>query len=91
MHGRSLGYLKEWAQIEPSNPDAHYQLGVALAALGNKKSALGAFDKVVKLSPKHKSAIFRKSSMEIKMKDFKSAIHGLEKEITAEKNRTNEA
>lgn len=78
LHERSLGYLKEWAQLDPSNPDAHYQLGVALTASGNKKSALGAFDKVLKLSPKHKGAIFRKSSLQIKMKDFKSAIKELE-------------
>ena len=78
LHVRSLEYLKERAQIDPSNPDAHYQLGVALAASGNKKSALGAFDKVLKLSPKHKGAIFRKSSLQIKMKDFESAIKGLE-------------
>jgi tetratricopeptide (TPR) repeat protein len=78
LHDRSLGYLKEWAQLDPSNPDAHYQLGVALTASGNKKSALSAFDKVLKLSPKHKGAVFRKSSLQIKMKDFKSAIKGLE-------------
>ena len=78
LHDRSLGYLKEWAQLDPSNPDAYYQLGVALTASGNKKSALGAFDKVLKLSPKHKGAIFRKSSLQIKMKDFESAIKGLE-------------
>ena len=78
LHDRSLRYLKEWTKLDSSNPDAYYHLGVALAASGNKKSALGAFEKVLKLSPKHKSAIFRKSSLQIKLKDYKGAVKGLE-------------
>jgi tetratricopeptide (TPR) repeat protein len=78
MHEKGLHYLKEWARLDPTNPDSHYQLGIALAESGNLKSAIGVFDKVLKLKSDHKGAIYRKSRVYLKLKDYKSATEGLE-------------
>jgi tetratricopeptide (TPR) repeat protein len=79
QHEKGLHYLKEWTRLDPTNPDGHYQLGVALAASGNLKGSIRAFDKALKLKPDHKGAIFRKSRIYLKLKDYKSASEGLEK------------
>ena len=78
MHEKALDYLKNWTRLEPSNPDTHYHLGIALAASGNAKSAIGAFEKVLKLKSDHKGAMFRKSRLQLKLKDYKGATEGLE-------------
>ncbi|MBF0551000.1 MAG: tetratricopeptide repeat protein [Deltaproteobacteria bacterium] len=78
LHEKALEYLKEWTRLEPSNPDAFFQLALALAAAGNSKSAIGAFAKVLKLNPQHKAALYRKSGLHLKLKDYDQAIEGLE-------------
>ena len=81
LHEKALNYLKEWARLEPSNSDAHYQLGIALASSGDLKKATRAFDKVLTLTPNHKGAMYRRSGLCLKTKDFKGAEEGLSKLI----------
>ncbi|MBF0226397.1 MAG: tetratricopeptide repeat protein [Desulfobacterales bacterium] len=78
QHKKGLEYLKEWSKLESSNPDAYYQLAIALSASGNKKSALSVLNKVLKLNPQHKGAIFRKSTLQINSKNYKEAVEDLE-------------
>lgn len=78
LYEKSLEYLKEWTRLDAKNPDSHYQLGISLAASGNQKSALNAFNKVIAMSPKHKGAMFRKASLQVKIKDYEGAVEILE-------------
>ena len=78
LHEKALEHLEEWARFEPSNPDAHYQLGIALAVSGNSSDSIKAFDKVFELKPKHRGAMYHKSSLYLKIKEFKKAVAGFE-------------
>lgn len=81
LHERALGYLKEWARLDNSNPDAHFHLGIGLASSGNFKDAISAFDRVLKLNPDHKGALYRKSGICLKLKDYQEAVEGLKQLI----------
>jgi len=76
---KALDYLKEWTRLDPSDADAQYQLGMALAASGETPSAIRAFNKVLSLSPMHKGAMYRKSALHLKQKEYQVALDGLEK------------
>jgi len=78
-YDKSLDHLKDWVKLEPSNQDAHYQLGLALSATGNHGSAIRSFEIVLKLNPDHKGSIYHKSILLIKMKNFEKALEGLKK------------
>ncbi len=78
---KALDYLREWARLDASNPDSHYQLGIGLVSSGDLKGAMRAFDKVLKLNPDHKGAMYRKSELYLKLKDYKGAVKGLEQLI----------
>ncbi len=86
LHDKALEYLKKWTRIDPSNVEAHYRLGVALAASGNKKSALRVFSRVLTLEPEHMGALHRKSSILLRVKDYKGALEDLEKAIEIRKD-----
>lgn len=77
LHEKALDYLREWARLDASNPDSHYQLGIALASSEDFKGAMRAFDKVLKLNPDHKGAMYRKGELCFKLKDYKGAVQGL--------------
>jgi len=81
LHDKSLEYLKKWTRLEPNNVEAHYRLAIALAASGNKKSALRVFSRVLSIEPEHMGALHRKSSILLRMKDYKSAVEDLEKAL----------
>jgi tetratricopeptide (TPR) repeat protein len=78
LYDKALEHLEEWVRLEPSNPDAHYQMGIALATSGNSERSINAFNTVLNLNPKHKGAIYRKSSLHLKTKNFKEAVQGFE-------------
>jgi len=86
LYDKSIEYLKEWVRLESSNPEAHHQLGLALSATDNIKGAIKAFDKVLKINPDHKGAIYHKSTLYLKLKDFDSAINGFSKVIKVSDN-----
>ena len=90
QYGKALEYLEEWVQVEPANAQAHYHLGVALAAAGNNVRAISAFEAALKIKPSLKAALYRKSSLLLKTKDFARAAQGLEAmvKITPEDART---
>jgi tetratricopeptide (TPR) repeat protein len=81
LNDKALDYLKEWAKLEATNPDPHYQLGIALAASGDYKRAMRSYEAALKLNPNHKGAIYRKSSLCVKLKDYKGAVEGLDQLI----------
>lgn len=83
LHEKALDYLKEWARLDASNPDAHFHLGIGLASSGNFKGAIRAFDKVLKLAPNHKKALYRKSGICLKLKDYQGAVETLKQLIDA--------
>ncbi len=78
LQEKALDSLKEWSRLDPSDPDAQYQLGVALATVGETNSAIKSFNRALKLSPLHKGAMYRKSALHLKQKDYQAAIEGLE-------------
>jgi len=81
LHEKAFHHLKEWTRLEPSNPDAHYQLAVALTASGKYAAALAVLTKVLRLKPTHKGAMYRKSGIHLKLKEYDGAIEGF-KEFT---------
>jgi superkiller protein 3 len=83
LHERALDYLREWARLDASNPDSHFHLGIGLASFGNFKGAIRAFDRVLKLAPNHKKALYRKSGICLKLKDYPGAVETLKQLIDA--------
>ncbi|HIJ76387.1 MAG TPA: tetratricopeptide repeat protein [Deltaproteobacteria bacterium] len=75
---KAIEHLKEWARLEPVNPEAQYQLAIALVGAENYKSALGVINKVLKLDPGHKGAIYRKGTIYLKLKAYQEAIEAFE-------------
>lgn len=71
LHDKALDYLKEWAKLDPNDPDPHYQLGIALASSGDYKRAIRSYEAALKLNPNHKGAIYRRSALCLKLKDYK--------------------
>jgi len=78
---KAVEHLKEWARLEPTNPEAQYQLAIALVGVENYKSALGMINKVLKLDPAHKGAIYRKGTVYLKLKAYQEAIEAFEQFI----------
>lgn len=78
LYDKALEHLQEWVQLEPSNAQAQYQLGIALAAAGKNERAIGAFDAALKIKPKLKGALYRKSTILLRTKDFALAAKGFE-------------
>jgi len=76
LYDKALEHLEEWVRLEPSNQDAHYQMGIALATSGNNERAISTFNKVLTLKPQHKGALHRKSALFLKIKDFDEAAKG---------------
>jgi tetratricopeptide (TPR) repeat protein len=75
---KAVEHLKEWARLEPTNPEAQYQLAIALVGVENYKSALGVINKVLKLDPNHKGAIYRKGAIYLKLKAYQESIEAFE-------------
>lgn len=75
--GKAMSYLKEWARNEKGDPEPVYQMAVALASLGEYQRAVNVFDRVLKIKPNHLIAIYRRSAILLKLKNFKEAINGL--------------
>ena len=44
LHDKALDYLRQWAKLDPNNPEPHFQLGMALATAGEYKKAVRAYD-----------------------------------------------
>ena len=78
LHEKARQYLKEWARLEPSNPDAHYHLAVALSTGDDAEVAIRSFDKTLKLNPNHKNARYRRAGLCLKAKDYEKAVKDLE-------------
>ena len=78
LHEKARQYLKEWARLEPSNPDAHYHLAVALSTGDDAEVAIRSFDKTLKLNPNHKNARYRRAGLCLKVKDYSKAVKDLE-------------
>ena len=78
LHEKARQYLKEWARLEPSNPDAHYHLAVALSTGDDVGAAIRLFDKTLKLNPNHKNARYRRAGLCLKIKDYENAVKDLE-------------
>ena len=54
-----LGAIKK----NPSDVDAHLQLGIILAKLGDRKEAMKYFDKVINLEPKNAAALNNRGNL----------------------------
>jgi hypothetical protein len=54
-----LGVIKK----NPSDVDAHLQLGIILAKLGDRKEAMKYFDKVINLEPKNAAALNNRGNL----------------------------
>jgi tetratricopeptide (TPR) repeat protein len=75
---RAIGYLKEWVRNEKTDPEPLYQMGCALASMGELQRAVSAFDKALALKANHHNALYRKSAILLKLKKYPEAISGLE-------------
>ena len=78
LHEKARQYLKEWARLEPSNPDAHYHLAVAMSTGDDVEAAIRSFDKTLKLNPNHKNARYRRAGLCLKIKAYEKAVKDLE-------------
>jgi Flp pilus assembly protein TadD len=52
----ALEHFRAAAEIEPMNPDAHNNLGAALAREGRFDEAAESFRKAIELAPDHQGA-----------------------------------
>lgn len=80
---KAMQYIKQWSKIEKTDPEPFFQLGVAQASVGETELALNAFDKALKLRPRHVKSLYRKSALLLQMKKHAEAIAGL-RSIVAE-------
>ena len=59
---KTRGYLAA-IKRNPSDVDAHLQLGIILAKLGDRKEAMKYFDKVISLEPKNAAALNNRGNL----------------------------
>ncbi len=79
LYDKAMHYLREWSRLEPTNADAHYHLGIALASAEDADGAIRSFDKVIELKPNHKAALYRRAGLNLKAKDYQKAVEDLQK------------
>ncbi len=82
QHQKAIESLKEWVRMDRDNPEAHYQLALALTASGKLKQAIIVLNRVIKLDPSNTTAMYRKCKLLIKAKEYQEAVVGLESIIT---------
>jgi tetratricopeptide (TPR) repeat protein len=54
---RAIGHYRKAIELSPDEPDAYYNLGIALSATGRRNEALEAYRKVLALDPEHAEAL----------------------------------
>lgn len=73
-------------QINPNNPDAYFQRGVAHYQLGNKQATIKDFNQVLRLTPKNPLAYLIRGSVRGELKDYQGAIKDLNQGISLNPN-----
>jgi len=61
--------------LKPGEPDFHYQLGRALAAIWQHSEAILAYDRVIGLEPEHARALFGKAYSLCRLAIYESKSH----------------
>jgi tetratricopeptide (TPR) repeat protein len=59
---RARGLLEECCALQPKLPISHTNLGMAKLVAGDAKGAIEAFDKALKIDPKHVPALYDKAA-----------------------------
>ena len=68
--------LQQAVQADPSNAQAHFELGNAQATLGNFDKASAAFAAVIALRPNLAAAHFNKANMDRERGEVSAALQG---------------
>ena len=74
-----IGPLKLATNLEPSNPDGFYTLGLAYKLAGQAENAIKAFEKAAALAPKSVDAWATLGDVLFTLKQFKAAREALDK------------
>lgn len=86
------GALVDYTQairINPNNPDAYYQRGVANNQLKNYQAALEDFNQVLRLNPKNAFAYTYRGIARVGLKDYQGALADSDQIIRLDPNPTN--
>lgn len=75
----SIKIIKKALEINPTNENAYYNLGVLFSEKNEPNASIEAFNNCLKLNPKHESARFNLSNQYLKIKSFDLAISEYEK------------
>ena len=77
LYQKAIPSLKQWAQMDVSNPDAQFQFALALAKAGKTNSAVIVLKRVLKIDPHHTVALLIRCKLQLKSKEYDKAVEGL--------------
>lgn len=76
---KAVRLAQEAIRLDPSNPDAHHVLGVALLAKRDNEAALAEFREVIRLDPNRAEAHDRMGDALLKLGRFEEAVAAFDK------------
>jgi tetratricopeptide (TPR) repeat protein len=80
VEGRLEDAVAEYDQaigLDPSNPDAFYNRGLAREEIGESRRALRDFDAALRLKPKQPEALYHRGNVLDDLGSHKEAVRGL--------------
>ncbi|MBW1794559.1 MAG: tetratricopeptide repeat protein [Deltaproteobacteria bacterium] len=81
---RSLFFMEKVASLDPKDPDALYQLGIAYEKKKALDEAIRAYQRVIEIKPDHAKANYRTGVIHLRKKAPEQAVKALEAALKIE-------
>lgn len=82
----AVALFRKVVGLTPQAPDAHVNLGIALADIYDIPGALAAFTEATRLAPKHAQAWYNKGRAEYDLREYPTAIASLSRAVQLDPN-----
>ena len=81
MYKEAIEYYDQSIKIDPQDPKAYNNRGVAKAALGNHTEAIQDYDQAIKINPQYAEIYFNRGNAKAALGNHKEAIQDFDKAI----------
>ena len=78
---KCIRWMEKVTSIDPEDPDAFYQLGIAYEKDKDSDAAIKAYKQVIKLKSDHAKAYYRIGVLYLAKQDYKAAVEVLKKAL----------